>query len=415
MVTKHDRALRPRARRRSLWEWPGIRTFGSPRFRIVVAATLLLVAVGLLATLLVRQAGDPEGQYGIDFVYWHLAAHDVAAGRSPYPARYLEAPVIATDFGYKYPPLFAQMLSPLSGLPFFAAATVWAAVQTTLAFLAIWIAAISGGAKRGLEPLLWSGVAAALYLPLWDSIWKGNVSAVQAFQLALILGAGVIGGVALASAILLKTTPLALAPAAAAQGGRLLRGTVAGGVVIFVVSFSWSPDAWLDFVRIQVNLFVGPSESPTNIHPSSLAALAFPDVPILAGVTRAITLVLGGTAILAAAILARQGGRWPASVLLGVVAMLTIPGSIWYHYLALLLPPAAFAWPAASRRQRAAMAFAAAAVTFGLAWLPLATIGATVLAVAVLRVLISERARTPSGAVGALLRPLRRPGLRNGV
>ena len=35
----------------------------------------------------------------------------------------------------------------------------------------------------------------------------------------------------------------------------------------------------------------------------------------------------------------------PAAALLGTVAMLTIPGTLWFHYLAVLLPFAAMAWP----------------------------------------------------------------------
>lgn len=377
----------PPSRRRPLAEWPGVRTFRSRLFRMIVAATLAVVAVGLLAGLLVQQARDPHGQYGVDFVYWHLAAQDVAAGRSPYPARYLEAPVVATDFGYKYPPFFAQTLRPVAGLPFFAAATIWAAVQTVMAFLAVWLALIFGGGKRDLEGLLWSAVAAVFYLPLWDSIWKGNVSAVQAFQIALILGGGAVAGASLASAILLKTTPAALAPAALVHGGRLLYTAMLGGMLIVTASVLQAPSAWVDFARMQVNLFTGPSASATNLQPASMVALAIPDLPELAAGIRLLTIGAGIGAIGGSVLLARRPDGWPAAVLLGTVAMLMIPGSVWYHYLAMLLPLAAFAWPRATGRQRLSLVGGTAPVALGLAWLPLATLGATLLSFAILRVL----------------------------
>ena len=59
--------------------------------------------------------------------------------------------------------------------------------------------------------------------------------------------------------------------------------------------------------------------------------------------------------------------------------MLLLPGAIWFHYLALLLPVAIVAWASADSRQRVALAVSGAAVSVGTAWLPLASAGAAVL------------------------------------
>ncbi|CAN5129594.1 hypothetical protein BH24CHL7_BH24CHL7_03000 [soil metagenome] len=394
MIEGEPGTLYSEPRRRPLGERPGLRTFRRAGFRSLVAATLLVIAVGLLAALLARQAADPAGQYGIDFAYWHKAAGDVAAGRSPYPARYLDGPVVATDFGYKYPPTFAQALLPLAGLPLSAAAGIWVVLQVGVSFAAVWLAGSYGGARPSVERLLWSGVATALFLPMWDSVWKGNVSAVQAFQLALVLGGGAVAGASLASAILLKTTPLALAPAAVLRGGRILRATLATGLAVFVLSALAAPQAWLDFIRIQPNLLTGPATSPTNLAPASMVAGAAPDLPAVAGVVRALTLLVGVMAVVWSLLLARRSGGWPAAVLLGTVAILVVPGVIWYHYLAMLLPFAAFAWPRASVQQRWWLISAAAAITIGLAWLPLAALGAAALIVVSLRVLIPPASRS---------------------
>ena len=55
----------------------------------------------------------------------------------------------------------------------------------------------------------------------------------------------------------------------------------------------------------------------------------------------------GGACIVVSIWLARQRGCMPAAALLGTVAMLIIPGTLWFHYLAVLLPFAAMAWPRA--------------------------------------------------------------------
>ncbi len=45
----------------------------------------------------------------------------------------------------------------------------------------------------------------------------------------------------------------------------------------------------------------------------------------------------------------------PAAALLGTVAMLIIPGTLWLHYLVVLLPFAAMAWPRARAGIRAVL------------------------------------------------------------
>ena len=58
-------------------------------------------------------------------------------------------------------------------------------------------------------------------------------------------------------------------------------------------------------------------------------------------------MVAAGACLLASIWLARRRGGMPAAVLLGTVAMLIIPGTLWLHYLVVLLPFAAMTWPRA--------------------------------------------------------------------
>jgi hypothetical protein len=349
--------------------------------------------------LFARQRADPAGQYGIDFAYWYRAATDVAAGISPYPQRYLEGPVPVTDFGYKYPPTFGQSLFPLTRLPLLQATDVWALIQAALAFLAVWLAGLLGGARRTLEHALWSGVAVALYLPIFDTVWKGNVSAVQAFQVAVLLSGGAVAGISLASAVLLKTTPIAIVPAAFAHRGRVLWAAIGSSLGAVALSMLFAPEAWLDYFLIQPNLLGGSYVVGYNLLPASLAAIVLPDLPALAAGLRLIAFTLGLAAVIAAVVSARRQGGWPAAVLLGTIAMLLIPGALWYHYLAVLLPPAAFAWARATANERFALVGGAACITVALVWLPLATFGAMLLATATLRALWPRR--PSAGVLGA--------------
>lgn len=359
---------------------PGARTLLSARFRIAVGLTLTCLAVGLMGFYIGRRVGDPYGQFGIDFIVYQFAATDLAAGSSPYAPSMLAGPVAAQgELLYKYAPPFAQSLVPLAGLPLALGTAVWGLLQASLCLAAVWLAGSLGGARAGLERAVWSVAAVALYLPIWDSIWKGNVSAVQAMQSTLLLAGGAVGGASLASAILLKTSPLALLPAAVAMGGRLLKVCIVVICVTVAVSVAIAPEAWLDFLRIQPNLLTGTAVFPTNLAPASMAAVVLPDLPSLAAVLRLATLCGGIGCVVAAVALARRPGGWPAAVMLGTTAMLIIPGAAWYHYLAALLPFAAFSWHRATARQRLIITGGGAAVSLGMAGLPMAVVGATLL------------------------------------
>jgi hypothetical protein len=81
-----------------------------------------------------------------------------------------------------------------------------------------------------------------------------------------------------------------------------------------------------------------------------------------------------------------------------VVAMLLAPAALWYHYLAVLLPLALYAWPAATRRQRCVLAVGSGLVSAGVAFLPLALLGAGVMVTGTLAALWPRRGRPAPAA-----------------
>lgn len=392
-MTLPQAAATATASRRAAWpNAPGLRAFRSQPFRISVGLTVLAAAVALMVAFLVRQANDPLGQYGIDVAVYQTAVRDLAAGISPYPPIMLSAPIAAQDMLYKYPLPFAQLIWPLGDMSAHAANTVWGLIQAALAFAAVWLAASFGGARPGRERLLWTGVAVALYMPFWDSIWKGNVSVVQAFQAALMLGPAALSGVGVASAILLKTSPLAVLPAALLSGGTRWRWVVATLLIVLTASILLAPAAWLDFLGSQVNLLIGRYTYASNLAPASMAGMVLPELPLVAAAIRIATVGVGIACVVAAIVFARRERGWPTAVVLGFVAALIIPGAAWYHYLAVLLPLAAFAWPSATRGQRIWLGLGFAVVTVGLASIPVAFAGACLLVVATLFVVRPSRA-----------------------
>ena len=279
---------------------------------------------------------------------------------------------------YKYPPLLAQLLIPLAGASLSFAAAVWLILQALLILSGTWLAARVAGAPRSAETLCWCGAAATLFLPDFDTVWKGNVSGVLAFFVALSFVGGAGGGLGLAAATLLKTTPVVMLPAAFVSGQRFLRG-LAVAALVTLVSVLLAPYAWADFVRVLPNLVSGPANFATNLAPDNLVSFALPAMPMAAEVVRLACVVVGMVAVVLSVLVARRAGGWPAALALGVVALLILPSATWYHYLAVLLPVAAYTWPRATARARLVLVTGGASVSFGLAWLPLAVAGATLL------------------------------------
>jgi hypothetical protein len=361
---------------------PGLRTLRSARFRTVLAATLLAIGVSVLGLALLRQAGDPQGQFAIDFSDYHVAAQRLASGASPYAPEMLTGPTDAQGIDrYRYPPPFAQLLVALAGLPLGAAATIWLIAQGAAIVAAAWFAAMAGGARRSLETALWCAVSATLFLPVFDTLWKGNVSGIVALGVAIALIGGAAGGVAVALVSLLKLVPATLA-ASLATDRRGSAAAMAAAAVVVAVSVALAPRAWADYVVVLPNLLAGSADQVTNLAPWAIVDHA--GWPALAAAVRAGSVAISVGCALAAVLAARRPHGRAAAVALGTASMLLLPAALWFHYLAVLLPLAAFAWPSAGARTRIALLASMVLVTFGVALLPLATVGATVASASVI-------------------------------
>jgi hypothetical protein len=359
---------------------PGLRTLASRPFRIVLALILWAIGAAFLILFLVRQANQPDGQFGFDFAAYQAATLNLQQHGTPYLAGMLDGPIDAQGaLLYKYPPPFAQLLVPLAGLPTATGNAFWAALQAVMVFGAVWLGGTFGGARASFERFLWTGVAVTFFLPVLDTLWKGNVTGLQVLLTAVAAGPGLVGGAGVAATILCKTTPATALPAIAAARRRTQLGFLVAGTAATAASFLVSPTAWVEFVRVVPNLLGGGWVFAGNLAPASFIATAAPDATLLVTVVRLATIALGALCVAASVVAVRRPGGWGAAVTLATAAMLLIPYAAWYHYLAVLLPLAAMAWPRGSARVRAALVAGGATVVVGLAFLPLATLGAAVL------------------------------------
>jgi hypothetical protein len=368
-----------------LIDLPGARTLHSATFRTIVAAVLLAVGMTVVGSVLVRQASDPAGQYAIDFADYHRAAQRLAAGASPYAPEMMLAPVDAQGLDrYRYPPPLAQALVPVSGLPLDQAAALWLALQAAATLFAVLFAARLAGIRPGWEAACWCGVAVVYFLPVFDTLWKGNVSGFVALLVILAAGTARVAGGSVAIATLLKVAPVTLIPGLTGRGRPATLAVFVVAALVTATSLVLAPAAWVDYARVLPNLLAGDADYATNLAPAAMLGAAG---SATAGIVRIATIVVAISCVALGWAAGRQDRGTQLALVLGVAAMLLLPAAIWYHYLAVLLPLGILAWPRAPHRARTALVAGGTAITAGIAWLPLATLGATTMIVTLLIVL----------------------------
>ena len=375
---------------------PGLRVFASARFRLAVAGLLLALGIVAVGAYLVARAGQPlaVGQFGIDFADYRAAAERLADTGSPYAPDMLAGPIDAQGLDrYRYPPPFAQLLVPLAGIALGAATWLWLLAQAACLLAAAWLAGEVGGLPRSLERALWTGAATAWFLPVLDTLWKGNVSGLQALLVVLLFAGPASSGGALAANAALKLTPTVLAPMALLRGRRSAAALLGGAAVILLPSLLLAPGAWRDYAVVLANLLGGSADYASNLAPDALLRHAFGLGAPWDAIVRVGALGLGIALLAVGWRWARRPDGWTGAVTAGVAATLLIPASLWYHYLAVLLPVVVVAWGRASGRERAGIFAGAALVSIGVAWLPLALAGATIAVAFALAAVRPDRVR----------------------
>lgn len=264
---------------------------------------ILFVGIGIVGyvylarVLLVEGIQGDGGLGGIDAIAYWSAAGSALHGEPLY---------VIGGFGfgaYQYPPVFAQLLAPLSLLPMPVFVWVWRAVEII-------------GLRLATGSWVRSGIAILVFPPVIAEVDAGNVHLIMAGVAALTMR-GVAGPVA--PSILVKFSTWPLAPLAWMRDRRGLLIGVAVIVIAALVSYALSPASWSSYLD-----FLSQHAQPE------------PGYKVLFSVPIPIRLVV-------AAIVGLAAVRW---VRLAPVAVTLAYPIIWFHALSTLVAVVA---PAGSR------------------------------------------------------------------
>jgi hypothetical protein len=155
---------------------------------------------------------------------------------------------------YLYSPAFAQLIWPLTLLPWVVFAAIWSALNFAAL---IWMAG----------PVLAAVLLFFPFSPVTDEITTGNIH--------LLIGAAIVIGLrrppALAFPLLTKVTPgVAVLWLAAANKWRAFAIAIGATLAICAVSFAISPDAWFDWMRLLTVSSGVPVPSEASVIPGPL-------------------------------------------------------------------------------------------------------------------------------------------------
>jgi Glycosyltransferase family 87 len=363
------------------------------------------------------------------------AGRDVAAGLSPYdPALLRGLAPDAVDLFYSYPPIVAQVLSPVSGMPLGAIAVGWSVVAIVLFVVAVLRISelVAPGVPR--PAVVAASVAvAAITLPLLVAILFGNLDAVfpavYGFALVAALSTrrrdGITGGIAIALGALTKIYPAGLGLWFLVRAARvrdraerralLVPVVTAAAAAVGVVALSavvFGPASWLDYSTVASTAARAEIVDGRNAAPAAQLALW---IGADSGTARVLHLPVVALAVLAIVIAAWRVGDPVLSLAIAATASLFLLPISWIHYPAALLPFGAAAvlrareLPPAPRRavQRSAGA-ALGAAALSIVWMPSLWIAIAFLLLAV-RASTAARGLSPQNPSGALRTEASRP------
>jgi hypothetical protein len=201
----------------------------SPRGRRLLGYGLAACGFLLLGTVLLGRGilGDGDGAGGGDALAYHAAAQRLLDGAPLYVERE------GTVFAFVYPPLFAQVISPLGLL-------------SPVAFVWLWRAIGLLGLRAAMGSWTAAGIATLLYPPVILELEVANLNLVLAGICAMVMRGR---AALLLPAFVAKFAALPLLPLGVLKDrrGLLAGGLVAGAAV--VLSILTVPQLWSSYIE----------------------------------------------------------------------------------------------------------------------------------------------------------------------
>lgn len=323
-----------------------------------VLVTWIVIGVigwaGLGWIALQLDAGSSD-QVGFDLQLLFDGAREIAAGKSPYdPAMLAGNAPAAPSLFYSYPPLVAQALVPLAGIPSRVALFLWDAAAVVGLLVVAEALRRRYAPDRGRMSILIPVVAAApLVLPFAIGLLFGNLDVFfpllyGAMLLAAVSssrGTRIAGGLGLLGAML-KLHPASLVAWFAVRAARepargrhliqLLAVAIAGGVSAVALSVVlWGLSPWADYRQVVV---VGTGAEIVDRRNAGIAVQVALLVGGGEGTARVGHLVVGVIAIGLTIVAAwRRADPLESFAWAAVASLSTLPVT-WYHYPSALIP-----------------------------------------------------------------------------
>jgi hypothetical protein len=376
-------------------------------------STLALAAlVGAIGWLGVAWIGlqllslDPP-RAGDDLRLLLNAAGRAAAGQPLYLAVPPGTALQASSLFYSYPPIVAQALVPLAGLPFVVGLVGWGAAATA-GFLAV-VRALDDAGRHLVRQV---AVSLPYIFPFAITLLFGNANA----WFPLVFGLGIlallrpdrrtacVAGVALALGAAVKLHPASvglwwlvrwLREGRRGSAGAVVAAATTAGLALLLLSvLVGGPGPWADYVAFlgsgsQTAELVG----PLNIGPASQVALLLGGSEATARLLQAPVTLAAVVITIVAAVRASdpvEGLAW------AVTASLVVLPVTWFHYPTALVP---FAVAALARRDGAPRPGRVSALVVGaIAAAALAIVAPVAVWLAVALVLVAVRVSRPAQA-----------------
>lgn len=367
----------------------------NPRTAGIIALSGAIAWVGLIWLGLQLYATTPRTA-GFDLELLLQAGRDVAAGRSPYdPAMVGGAAPVAERLFYSYPPIVAQAMALVAGLPSPVMFVAWSvAAVAGLGVVARMLAARVTPAVPPVTVGLTIVAVVPLLFPLAIGLLFGNLDVFFPLLYGLVL-VGVLdgnaarsaagGGIAASVAGLTKLHPgslglwLVVRATRSATARRAVASAIVASLAILVVSLAvggWQP--WLDYSAVVRAGSGADLVDPRNAGPAAQVALVVGGGGTAAeALARTLQIPVTIGALLLTAVVAVRMADPVESLAWAAAASLVVLPVTWYHYPSALIPFAIVAVlrslgsEAAGRRVRALVAGAAVVAAIAIIWLPL--------------------------------------------
>jgi hypothetical protein len=325
----------------------GVRLFYHPhsRRRLAVicaaAAALFYLARGLL-----QIAFLPQTSLQFDYQQYLDAGVALNHGGDPYAAFLNACGPAWCHIGYVYPPLLAEIFRPLGALAPYTGARLWLLFSHAALIGTIVVVQRTVGPWLSVTAQAFLLAASLLFLPLYQNLWFLQVGALLLFILALSALAFVrerkdgLAGAAVGLAIVLRVSPLAMAPMFVRTRRQLTRpGALAGMVLaiagLFGVLAILTPTTGEFFTAILPRLASGTASSDNQsmagvlLRVEGLFQTGHFTVVIVTQVLQVAVLAVTWIASLGV-----EGGRGRAAVFAAFLAAVPIVASItWDHHL----------------------------------------------------------------------------------